>query len=206
MVAKDSGSLLHAETLLQPCHSRWGRDYQCHQHYGLIEQHLVTSGSQVEVVQGSTACNCMQGSAPTWCPCPLTLLDEVSTTRVCICLVGRWLRHLACPLQADDDIIIEYVTAPIDLDALQLPSSSSNHDEEPEEQGYGGLGLGSAPGLGSSGLGLGFGAAPEKPSTVGGSSCKQHLQAAAAQASSTCKQQLQVANTPVLCASATYGM
>lgn len=57
----------------------------------------------------------------------------------------------------DDDIIIEYVTAPVDLDALK-PSSSQQLDEY-EYGGAATFGLGTTPGLGS-GTGLGFSDTP----------------------------------------------
>ena len=78
--------------------------------------------------------------------------------------------YFMCRLQGsedDEEIIIEYVTAPADLDFLQ-PSSSEREQEE-EESGYGGLGLGAAAGLGAtSGLGstFGLGSTPTPAPTV----------------------------------------
>jgi hypothetical protein len=82
-------------------------------------------------------------------------------------------------LQADADVVVEYVAAPApDIEELiQAGPSSSAADaaadaDVDDEGGYGGLGLGATPGLGSTaglgagggGLGLGFRKAGE-PST-----------------------------------------
>jgi hypothetical protein len=68
----------------------------------------------------------------------------------------------------DEEIIIEYVTAPADLDFLQ-PGSREREQEEEEEPGYGGLGLGATAGLGAApGLGsaIGLGSTPTPAPTV----------------------------------------